>query len=55
MRNVIKNELSVCMNFPMDFVMKDILWDFLKSETYIGETQIEEYRNFLKQVFVFLG
>ena len=29
------------------------LWDFLKSETYIGETQIEEYRNFLKQVFVF--
>ena len=30
------------------------LWDFLKSETYIGETQIEEYRNFLKQVFVFL-
>lgn len=31
------------------------LWDFLKSETYIGETQIEEYRNFLKQVFVFLG
>lgn len=29
------------------------LWDFLKSETYIGDTQIENYRKFLKQVFVF--
>ena len=29
------------------------LWDFLKSETYIEETQLEKYRKFLKQVLVF--
>ena len=29
------------------------LWDFLKSETYIEEPQLDEYRKFLKQVFVF--
>ena len=29
------------------------LWDFLKSETYIEETQLEEYRKFLKQVLIF--
>ena len=39
--------------FSDGFCYEGYLWDFLKSETYIGETQIEEYRNFLKQVFVF--
>ena len=39
--------------FSDGFCYEGYLWDFLKLETYIGETQIEEYRNFLKQVFVF--
>lgn len=39
--------------FSDELCYEGYLWDFLKSETYIGETQIEEYRNFLKQVFVF--
>ena len=39
--------------FSDGFCYDGYLWDFLKSETYIGETQSEEYRKFLKKVFVF--
>ena len=48
-----KNNIETVEEFSDGLCYVGYLWDVLKSETYIEEPQLDEYRKFLKQVFVF--